>query len=158
MKIEVGLVEFMQWTPALETGITVIDSQHKRIVDYINQLDAARRTGNPAETMEALDGLVDYTATHFAFEEEMQAKAGYEFVNAHQRVHQIFMKRVASFRARAEAGEDVTEELLAMLKVWLSSHIKGDDRDYVDIVRNFIGAPQPEHAGWLNSTLKRFFG
>ncbi len=158
MRIETGLIEFMQWTPDLDTGIGVIDSQHKRIVDYINQLDYACRSGDRDESRVALDGLVDYTATHFAFEEEMQEKAGYQFVGAHRRVHQIFMKRVATFRRRADTGEDITEELLAMLKVWLASHIKGDDRDYVESVRKLVHGDQTEHAGWLNATLKRFFG
>jgi hemerythrin len=151
---------FMQWTPDLEMGIPVIDNQHKRIIDYINELDDASRTGNMDETNHALEGLLDYTITHFEFEEELQEKAGYPFLKAHKRVHEIFMKRVADFRARAENGEDITQELLDVLKVWLASHIKGDDRDYADSVRKITGDAEveEEHASWLNSTLKRLFG
>ena len=53
--------------------------------------------------------------------------------------NEIFMKRVAAFRERANSGEDVVPELLSMLKVWLSSHIKGDDRDYVEAVKKVVG-------------------
>ncbi len=149
---------YMQWTPDLETGIHVIDEQHKRIVDYINELDHANVTGDAEEVKNTLEGLLDYTITHFEFEEELQERAEYPFLKAHKRVHEIFMKRVSTFRERAEKGENVTAELLSMLKIWLSSHIKGDDRDYVESVQKVTGSKDQEQAGWLSSTLKRFFG
>ena len=152
---------FMQWTSDLDSGIRVIDDQHRRIIDYINELDHASQTGNAEETNHALEGLLDYTITHFEFEEELQERAGYPFLKAHKRVHEIFMKRVAAFRERAEKGENVAPEILAMLKVWLVSHIKGDDRDYVESVKKITGetdGENHEHAGWLSSTLKKMFG
>lgn len=149
---------YMQWTQDLETGISVIDEQHKRIIAYINELDHASQTGNAEEVQKVLEGLLDYTITHFQFEEELQEKANYPFLKAHQRVHEIFMKRVAIFRERANKGENIIPELLSMLKVWLSSHIKGDDRDYVESVRKIINEDDKENSGWLSSALKRLFG
>jgi len=150
---------YMQWTEDLETGIQVIDDQHKRIISYINELHHASETGDASEVQEVLEGLLDYTVTHFQFEEELQQKAGYPFLKAHQRVHEIFMKRIAAFRERADRGENIIPELLSMLKVWLSSHIKGDDRDYVESVKKITGSTSDnENAGWLSSTLKRLFG
>jgi len=149
---------YMQWTEDMETGIHVIDEQHKRIIGYINELDHASQTGNTDEVKEVLEGLLDYTVTHFQFEEELQEKANYPFLKAHHRVHEIFMKRVATFRERADKGENIVPELLSMLKVWLSSHIKGDDRDYVESVKKIVGSENKEHAGWLGSALKRLFG
>ncbi len=149
---------YMQWTEDLETGIQVIDDQHKRIIGYINELHHASETGSATEVQEVLEGLLDYTITHFQFEEELQARANYPFLKAHQRVHEIFMKRIATFRERANNGENIIPELLSMLKVWLSSHIKGDDRDYVESVRKITGSDEKENAGWLNTTLKKFFG
>jgi len=35
----------IEWTNDLNTGIDVIDSQHKRIVDYINELERAIKQG-----------------------------------------------------------------------------------------------------------------
>ncbi len=148
---------YMQWVPELETGIDIIDEQHRRIVDYINELDQARQTGNANDVKHVLEKLVDYTITHFQFEEELQERAGYPFVKAHRRVHAIFTKRVGTFQARARTGEDVVPELMSMLKVWLSSHIKGDDRDYVASVKMVAGGGDQESAGWLASTLKRLF-
>jgi hemerythrin len=158
MKTENQLIEYMQWRPDLETGISVIDNQHRRIVDYINQLEKANRTGNRALSQSALDGLVDYTSTHFEFEEELLERSGYSFLGAHQKIHRTFMKRIKSFVARSESNEDVTPELLNMLKVWLISHIKGDDQDYVDAVKNTVVSANDELGDWMTNTLKRLFG
>lgn len=159
MRHQGEVMAYMQWTDDLETGIQVIDEQHKRIVEYINELHQASETGDKKRVQQVLEGLLDYTITHFQFEEQLQEKANYPFLRAHQRVHEIFMKRIAAFRERAEKGENIIPELLSMLKVWLSSHIKGDDRDYVESVRKVVGDEGiKENAGWLSSTLKRFFG
>ena len=152
---------YLHWTNDLNTGIGVIDKQHQRIVDYLNQLENANNTGDLGIINNVLKELVDYTLTHFAFEEELQEKAGYSFLKAHKRVHGIFTNRVAEFQQRAEAGENVAPELLGMLKIWLVNHIKGDDADYVDCVKTMLGieaVAEPATGGWLGGALKKFFG
>lgn len=151
-------MSYMQWTEALELGINVIDEQHKRIVHYINELDQVSQTGSADNIWYAMDGLVDYTITHFLFEEELLDRAGYSYTKAHKRVHDIFRKRVLAFAERAEKGENVIPELLPMLKVWLSTHITGEDRDYVELVKRVAGSTKQEDVGWLATTLTRLFG
>ena len=138
----------MKWMREYELGIPVIDEQHKRIVDFINELEKAHGLGNIGYIGYVLEGLVDYTLTHFQFEEELQTKAGYQYVKAHKRIHAIFIKRIASFRERFKGGEDVTAELLFMLKTWLASHIKGDDKDYGNLVRGIT-----LRADWVDASL-----
>jgi len=138
----------MKWLHEYELGITAIDEQHKRIVDYINELEKAHGMGNSGYTAFTLEALVDYTLTPFAYEEELQARVGYPYLKAHKRIHAVFIKRIASFRERFKSGENVTEELLFMLKTWLASHIKGDDRDYGELVRNISNREK-----WLHESL-----
>jgi hemerythrin len=114
---------YLHWSSDLNTGIDVIDKQHQRIVDYLNELSEANDHGDLKATNHVIFELVDYTLTHFAFEEELQERASYPFLKAHKRVHEIFTKRVAEFQKRAEAGENVAPELLSMLKIWLVNHI-----------------------------------
>ncbi len=149
---------YMEWTRELEFGIPVIDEQHKRIIQFINELDDACRTHNDAETKHVMEGLLDYTITHFEFEESLQEKAGYPYLKAHRRIHEIFMKKVASIRERSTRGENVAPELLALLKGWLASHIKSEDRDYVEAVKAITTSKDKEISGWLNSALKKFVG
>ncbi|MBI5006820.1 MAG: bacteriohemerythrin [Nitrosomonadales bacterium] len=153
-------MSYLHWSSDLDTGIEVIDKQHRRIVDYLNELNSANSSGDLEATNHVLNELVDYTITHFAFEEELQERAGYPFLKAHKRVHEIFTKRVAEFQKRASVGENVAPELLSMLKIWLVNHIKGDDADYVQSVKKNLGleSSRDNTGGWLGSALKKFFG
>lgn len=148
-------MQHISWSPDLSTDIPVIDKQHQRIIDYINQLIDARVHHSRDEVAEVLTQTVDYTLSHFAFEEGLMEEAGYPFVNAHKKVHQLFVKRVADYQQRFSMGEDITDELLTTLRAWLINHIKNDDRDYSEVVRNNMkNVSSRKTDGWL----KRFFG
>lgn len=125
------------WSADLDTGIDVIDKQHRRIVDYINELHDARTSGHQKEDIgKVIDELVDYTLSHFAFEESLQEEAHYPFLKAHKKVHDLFVKRVGEYQERFKLGDDVSEELNNLLVTWLFNHIKRDDADYVASVKN----------------------
>ena len=144
------------WQAELETGIDVIDQQHQRIVALINQLGEAKDREGLASVLEE---LVDYTLSHFAFEEELLEESGYSFGPAHKRVHDMFVRRVSEYRMRFEAGEDITDELRNMLSRWLFNHIRGDDKAYAEHVKRHLNkfAREHEEGGWLGRTLKRLF-
>jgi hemerythrin len=152
---------YLHWSNDLNTGIEVIDKQHRRIVDLINELNSTHEGGDQAAVNHVMAELIDYTLSHFSFEEELQAKAQYPYSKAHKRVHEIFTKRVSEFQQRAKKGENVAPEVLSMLNAWLFNHIKGDDADYVECVIKSLGieakVSEPT-GGWLGSALKRFFG
>lgn len=147
------------WQDDLNTGIDVIDQQHRRIVEMLNHLYAAQKAMEHTVVAEVIDELIDYTLSHFAFEEELMEEAGYPFCAAHKRVHEVFSKRVTEYRLRFEAGEDVTDELRTMLSRWLFNHIRGDDKAYADQVKRHLNqfAREHENGGWLGRTLKRLF-
>lgn len=129
----------MDWTRELETGIQKIDIQHRQIVDYINELDDAIQTGNTEGIRHVIEGVLNYTVTHFEFEEELMQQAGFSGLKAHQQTHEFFMRKVAVLRGRFQEGENVSQMLLSMLKGWIVSHIKGEDRDYIEAVKRVAG-------------------
>lgn len=126
---------YITWSDSFNTTIDEIDNQHRQIVDYINQLDDARGSGDRTAIARVIDGLADYTISHFAFEECLMEDAGYAFVKPHQSIHQAFIKRVTSFSDRFKEGEDIAEEFQNLLKVWLIQHIQRDDAAYVKAVK-----------------------
>ncbi len=145
------------WSSELEIGISVIDAQHQRIVEYINTVAHVKQTKSQKELLALLDELVNYTLSHFAFEESLMEEAGYPFTNAHKKVHQLFAKRVLSFQQRAKVGENITDELMHVLKAWLVNHIKRDDHDYSELVKaNMVEATRRAKAK-KGSWLKRLF-
>ncbi len=148
------------WQDDLNTGIEIIDMQHQRIVEMINRLHVTQKNMERIAIADVIDELVDYTLSHFAFEEELMEEAGYPFCAAHKRVHEIFTKRVSEYRMRFNAGEDVTDELKSMLSRWLFNHIRSDDKAYADAVKRHLNRFVHEHeqGGWLKRTLRRLFG
>ncbi len=127
------------WTDQLNVGIEVIDQQHRRIVEYINQLDDARSNGYSREEIGYLiNDLVDYTISHFGFEESLQEEANYPFLKSHKKVHELFTKRVSEYQTKFTQGEDVSKALNSLLVTWLFNHIKRDDVDYVESVKVYL--------------------
>lgn len=144
------------WQAELDTGIDVIDQQHHRIVALINQLAEATTRDDQATVLEE---LVDYTLSHFAFEEELMEESGYTFGPAHKRVHEMFVRRVGEYRMRFDAGEDIAGELKGMLVRWLFNHIRGDDKSYARHVRHYLDTyKRPGHGaandGWFKRRIK----
>lgn len=147
----------MVWSKDLNTGFAVIDNQHRRIVDYINDLYDARTSGHKKEDIaKVIDELVEYTLSHFTFEESMQEEAHYPYLKAHKKVHDLFAKRVAEYRERFKLGEDVSEELNNLLVTWLFNHIKRDDADYVESLKKNIS--QDEFVERKKGFFSRLFG
>lgn len=147
-------VLYWKWDSSLSVGLDIIDNQHRRILDYINEVNSAMHAHDREKVGEVIDQMVDYTLTHFAFEEEMMEKAGYKILSAHKAVHEAFTRQIRDYKRRFAAGEDVTRELLAALRVWLTNHIKRDDKDYAPAVRAMLSREE----SWMGKTLRRFFG
>lgn len=146
----------MIWVNDWNIGIDVIDDQHKRIVDYINALENA----NMSTTGRVLQELVDYTESHFAFEESLLEEAGYAYAKPHKATHATFIKRLNTYQEDHLKGEDVAHKLYTMLGTWLIHHIKRDDVAYVDAVQANLAriVNDKKEDGWLKRSLKVFFG
>jgi hemerythrin len=151
-------MSYIQWSDELATGIGVIDSQHKRIIHYINQLEDARALGEPDLINEVLINLTDYTLSHFAFEESLMEDAGYVGAEIHAKTHDSFRDKISTYNERHKAGEDVSEELSKLLNVWLIEHIVSDDSSYTtSVLKNIPGINSKKKTGWLTGKLHTFF-
>lgn len=146
-------MSYWTWDPSLNVGIDVIDGQHRRIVDYINDLDKAHTAQDHEKVTQILMGLVDYTVTHFAFEEDLMRQAGYPLSDPHKKVHETFISHINQYKEQHEKGQDITRKLMSELQIWLTNHIKNEDRHYVPHVNKIL----KNKKGWLNRTLGRFF-
>lgn len=145
-------MSYLVWDSSLSIGIDVIDNQHRRIVDYLNELDVAHKNQDSDKVTEILMGLIDYTISHFAFEESLMDKAGYPISDSHKKVHEAFTSHVNKYKERHENGEDISRQLMSDLQIWLTNHIKNDDRDYTPYVQKVL------NRGWIGKMLGKFFG
>jgi len=129
----------LQWTADLSVGIEIIDGQHKRIVEFINQLNQARESGDRKTVGKVLGGLSEYTVSHFGFEEAAMDAAKFKGAARHRQGHEKFVRQLVEYGQRYALGEEVASEVLDTLNKWLVNHIKRDDRDYR------VGPAKPLH-------------
>ena len=148
----------MKWVPEYNTGIDVIDDQHRRILDYINEIVEISEGSDRARVKQILDNIIDYTQSLFTFEESLQEEAGYKYRVPHKRVHDLFIKKIESYRHRFELGQSIESELHEVLSKWLINHIQHDDADYVGAVKeNMMGIIKENEKKKGKGWFARFF-
>ena len=125
------------WKSRLDTGIAIIDSQHKRLVEIINQLHDALEAGRSNEVMGAIfDELIAYTETHFSIEEKLMESHDYEEIESHRREHRAFTDQIKMDRYNFSVDAWQYEERLKdFLRGWLVNHIAASDRGYVPTLK-----------------------
>lgn len=125
--------EVFPWTENFATGIALIDEQHRKLVDLINQLASQLSHGSSGIHMaEVFDELVAYADYHFKSEEQIwqprfQDDAWYA---SHKHVHDSFLPKVQQIQAQLAdvPYERVLEAILKFLVNWLVFHILDNDR------------------------------
>lgn len=123
---------YLVWKDDYSVGIKSIDQQHKKLIGLINQLQTAVKysTGEEFER-EALDELVNYTKTHFSYEEGLMEKNGYPDLEPHKEQHLKMINKVEGVLAEYEKDSDTAmENALSFLSEWLINHINGTDKEY----------------------------
>ncbi|MEE4255248.1 MAG: bacteriohemerythrin [Desulfuromusa sp.] len=120
-----------QWKDEYNTGVTLMDQQHRRLVDLINQLFQCMKDGGDRMIIAGVvDELVSYTVTHFRAEEDVMRKNNYPDLVAHQQIHKNFVEKVGVYANKLKSGERLPPaDIYNFLKDWLISHIEKQDRD-----------------------------
>lgn len=136
MNYDVDMFEFFPWTKNFETGVSIIDEQHQRLVHLLNQLAAhlGHRSGEIALN-QVFTELAAYADYHFKTEEELWASVFQDdpwFVG-HQRIHRSFMDQVAELKEgeKNKPLDSVVEDILKFLTHWLAFHILDSDKRMV---------------------------
>jgi len=120
---------FITWEKKYNTGIHEIDTQHKRLVDIINELYDARHSQSPQAVLNViLSRLIDYAAFHFDFEEALISRVNHPGLEEHEAEHQQFRNKIKEILGHQDEEEFVIEDMLmAFLQDWLTNHILIED-------------------------------
>jgi hemerythrin len=95
---------FIEWKDEYSVGLDSIDQQHR---------------------------LVDYTKTHFTFEEGLMEDNGYPDFEAHKAKHRAMIAEVEAVLAEYEKDHDAAMRHASdYLHDWLINHINGTDKQY----------------------------
>ncbi|MBI4889885.1 MAG: bacteriohemerythrin [Acidobacteria bacterium] len=125
-------MSFIEWRSEFSVGVQEIDTQHRRLLDIINQMHEAMKMGGKAGAVtEVINDLIGYTRYHFAYEEKLLEGTGYPELEEHRRKHRAMVAQVEAFRSQAKTGSAaVSLKLMGFLKDWLTRHILETDKRY----------------------------
>lgn len=126
------LARALEWDASFETGITSIDSQHRKLFDMVNELHDAMQQKRSKEAIgQILGRLIEYTGSHFSHEEQAFRSSAYPEEAGHKQEHSRLVEQVLALQGKFNSGEAVlTQSVIEFLQDWLIKHIKGTDMRY----------------------------
>jgi hemerythrin len=114
------------WRKEFETGIAEVDHEHQELVTLINRLADDVAAGADKERIQSFLGEVfARIAAHFALEESVMRKHGYDEYEAHKAEHEALLDEIRDIMDEAEA--DYSEALSATVADWFVGHFKTKD-------------------------------
>lgn len=120
------------WNEKYSVGVREMDSQHKVLVDILNELFEAMQANKSKEILGTIiSKLVNYTKTHFTNEERIMERYGYPDLAAQKKEHLAFINKITEYKNDFESGKvAMSVSITSFLKDWLINHISGIDKKY----------------------------
>jgi len=133
---EGGSKELITWSNNFSVKVDAMDAQHKKLVKMVNDLYSAMKDGKSKQVMVGiLDGLANYTVTHFKEEEALMQKYGFPGLAQHKVLHKDLISKVVEIQGKIKSGQaSIGIELLQFLKDWLMNHIGEQDKKYGEFI------------------------
>ncbi|MBN2612300.1 MAG: hemerythrin family protein [Bacteroidales bacterium] len=127
---------FFPWKEEYATGIDVIDSQHKRLIELIDKLYNTFMQRSEKEHMQQiLKEILDYASYHFDTEATLMRKYNFPKTIEHTAMHDAFAATAIEFRHKHRHGGVITSSLMNFLRTWLNDHILKADREYIPYIK-----------------------
>lgn len=126
------MAKFVEWSDELSVGIEEIDTQHKVLVDLLNETHDAIQQGRAVQTTkDVVDRLDEYTRVHFAVEESLMRILHYPDYERHKEEHDKLVTQLGDIQTKwKERQGAIGIELTFFLKDWLTKHIMEGDKRY----------------------------
>jgi len=120
------------WNDSLLIGVTLIDDQHRELVEKLDEFAYACGHGDGrVEVGQALKFTVSYIQKHFKDEVELQALYAYPDIAAHKKLHERFVQNAIDLvqeLKNAGPSAELAEKVKKTLVGWFLTHIRTEDR------------------------------
>jgi hemerythrin len=121
----------LTWSKKMSVGNEAIDSEHKKILDLVNEVESVIRAKDSALFSHALNLLEETTRSHFENEEKLAQAIHFSF-DEHNLEHQYILDEFQAVKALLAANqsrwsESVAEHYFMFLSTWAIDHIMEDD-------------------------------
>ncbi|QEY58904.1 bacteriohemerythrin [Pseudomonas sp. C27(2019)] len=125
--------DIIPWDSGFETGIAIIDEQHRQLVILLNELAYGYVCDvNQSEVERILDALAEYACYHFETEEALWAQVPEtdDWFAEHSITHNGFTNKIQAMRSKLKTDNSsvLVDDLLSFLTGWLVHHILYEDK------------------------------
>jgi len=113
------------WRPQLETGVKVIDEQHRQLVDLINTYGEDLEQDHVYQRMMiGFNQIIESFKFHFKTEEDLMRGNSFPGFEQHRNIHVTFMERLILYIDKFKSGDRLLGlEAHRFLRDWLFNHI-----------------------------------
>ena len=116
-------------TDDLYTGSSLIDGEHRKLVDLVNAFFESMQGGQgDRRTAQAMSALIACTGEHFVHEEAEMQRIRYVALLAHKAEHSKLLRQLIELKEMLDAGGRMNAPAVAdFLNRWLRDHILAAD-------------------------------
>ena len=124
----------LAWTEQLSVGNAIIDSEHKDLIDMVNNIAHAIKTRDCSTLPQAFEQLERSLCAHFITEEKIARAVNFPFIQ-NELEHKYVLKALrlvsdamASMSAKNGVwAEEAAEHYSEFLSDWLTNHVIKED-------------------------------
>ena len=122
-------MSLITWKDEFSVGVAAVDLEHRELIELINGLDAGMREYATQTTgVETLGEIYARISAHFALEEKIMRKAGYDGFTTHKQDHERLLDELLDvIDSVDDAGCYDREGLSRDLDRWFSDHFRTHD-------------------------------
>jgi hemerythrin len=123
---------FYSWKQEYSVGNDLIDKQHQVLIEMINKMHDAMKMGKgSSESEKIVSEMIEYSAMHFAAEENLMKQIHFTGLTEHLKEHKAFMVKALEFQNQINLGSfTLSMDIANFLKDWLTNHILINDKAY----------------------------
>lgn len=133
MDTDLNIIDVFPWNSNFETGISIVDQQHKGLVELLNKLASTLADNDRKQILLVFDDLANYARHHFETEEKVWGEVFGEdddWFKEHRKTHDSFIPSVLEMKERdlQRPLHEAVEDIVKFLIRWLAFHIVDEDR------------------------------
>lgn len=128
------------WTDDLCIGNALMDKDHRRMVELVNQLLGVMKAGLGREFVEdGIAQIVSHAVFHFGREERLMRQIDYVDYERHKAEHDALLCEVSEFESHLGLGaETLNPARWLFLRNWVFNHIRTNDKLFGCVVGSIV--------------------
>ena len=123
----------IEWNDSFKLGIPGVDHEHETMIELINLFAESLQTGcDKADVISILGKIHALIEGHFALEEMIMLKSGFDGYPAHKEDHDRLLEEIRDIMDDVANSDDEStfSRLAAKLDAWFSNHFQTLDKSF----------------------------